>query len=202
MHFSGVQCIINGATPLESGMETKDVSMGAVWDLVGDILSATVYTGRNAAQVCLLGICLFVILRCEADRGGTRGGGHVLYRVAARRDVNLKSPRFHFLHNVGSFYCSPLFVFPPAALWLIESSEKAGDLDSIMLPTSTPAFCIPKSLPQPSFSLPLPDRLVIFLFPAEPLCVVALQEKRKERRWFDPSCVRIMSIVSFLSSSV
>lgn len=66
--------------------------MGALWDLVGDILSATVYTGRTAPQVCLLGISLFVILCGEADRGETGGGaGHVLYRAAAHQDVNLKS---------------------------------------------------------------------------------------------------------------
>lgn len=95
--------------------------MGAVWDLASDILSATVYTGRTAAQVCLLGISLFVILCGEADCGGTCGGAdHVLYRAAARQDVNLKSPRFHFLQNVGSFYFLPLFVFPPATFWLIE----------------------------------------------------------------------------------
>lgn len=155
--------------------------MGAVWDLAGDILSATVYTGRTAAQVCLLGISLFVILRGEADHGACSGAGHVLYWAAARQDVDLKSPRFHFLQNVGSFYFSQLFVFPPAAFWLIEWSEKTGDLDSIMLPTSTPPCRITKSLPLPPSSPPLPDRRVIFLFPAEPLCAVALQ-KRKEKK--------------------
>lgn len=116
MYFSGDLCIIDRATPLESALETKDLKTGAVRDLFGDILSATVYTGRTAAPVCLLGISLLVILHGEADRGGTRGGSG----RAARQDVNLKPLRFGFRRNVRSFYCSPLFVFLPAALWLIE----------------------------------------------------------------------------------
>lgn len=115
MYFSGDQCIIDRATPLESALETEDLKMGAVWDLFGDILSAAVYTGRTAAPVCLLGISLFVILHGEADPG-PRGGSS----RAARQDVNLKSLRFCFHRNVRFFYCSPLFVFLPAALCLIE----------------------------------------------------------------------------------
>lgn len=67
----------------------------------GDILSATVYTGRTAAQVCLLGISLFVILCRDTDRGDAcAGAGHVFHRAAALQDVKLKSLQFPFLQNV------------------------------------------------------------------------------------------------------
>lgn len=152
--------------------------MGAVRDLFGDILSPTVYTGRTAAPVCLLGISLFVILHGEADRGGTRGGSG----RAARQDVNLKPLRFGFRRNVRSCYCSPLFVFLPAALWLIEYSEKAGDLDSIMPPTSTPPRRITKEPPPPTCLKPPLKRRFIFFPSAEPLCVAALQKREKEKK--------------------
>lgn len=101
-----------------------------------------------------------------------------------RQDVKLKSLRFCF----RLFLLLLTTVCVPTARWLIESSERARDLDSIMPPTSTPPRRLTKETslrpphPNPSHLLSARHNRLVFFPPADPLCVAALQKKKEKKK--------------------